>query len=397
MEAKSKNKYDEELFRAMSELPVLPFYGLVKQNKEDLEEKKQTFIKTGESPTFSYSRADAYNVSAYLDALTIFETKIPDLSDHQTLIELYQRKCVELRKRAQLIEAIQHQNGQLVTSLSKELFTTPKQNADELENEFKAMLKDADTFFEHTKPIDSKKFLAYAKKLLSYYKLNNWRVELYKGSSVKINHGSTTLNPIIRIPKQLQISKSRAARLLTHEIEIHALRTQNGIESPLHLLRKGLDGYLLTEEGLASYFQQQVSAKPRKYASGFWDAWTVALTQTGNFQQTFTTIFNAKLALAEKANKDNALQIAQDAAWRLCLRVYRGIANTNQTGVGFMRDHIYRSGYLEIKEAIETQGKQIIPTLFAGNMGLHHIQKMQKLVISTKKIPELVSKQIIAK
>jgi len=233
-------------------------------------------------------------------------------------------------------------------------------------------------------------------QVLEHYGMTMWEVEMRARSSVKISH-RVFYNPRIQIPKKLQISRARAARLLTHEIEVHALRTYNGMQKPLYLLWRGLDRYLPTDEGLAMYYQQQISSSERRHAPGFWDAWTTLLTQRGNFAETFETIASARTKLAEAMGASTPEATGKDAAWRLCVRAYRGIRDPSKRGVGFLRDHVYRSGFNMIERAVEEGGSEILQRLFVGKVGLHHLDKLERLHITRGRTPDLISPQIVKK
>jgi len=387
-----KNKDDRKLNAILGTLPYLPFYGLIRQDKEDLANQKFRFFKTGQPPVFTYRRARAFDSLGYLAAVEKIKSRFERMAS-SPLVELYLAKIDELKTRAKLIVAIQKSDDELVTALSKSLYGQMTQNAPELEHEFAAMVHHSERFFTHDKPIDAQIFAKMVEQVLAHYQIDNWVVKIYDRPSVKINHLSK--NPKIFIPKSIQISQARARRLLTHEIEVHVLRTHNGTQSPLLILRRGLDHYLPTDEGLAIYYQNQLRKNQSAHAPGFWDAWTTALTQQGNFRDTFGRISSARQELAASLGQDNPEAIGRDAAWRLCVRAYRGITDTSKNHTGFLRDHIYRSGYEMIKKAIEKQGEEILPMLFAGNVGLHHLDKIKRLDIPPGRTPDLISKKIV--
>jgi hypothetical protein len=154
----------------------------------------------------------------------------------------------------------------------------------------------------------------------------------------------------------------------------------NALNGPLHILRRGLTGYATTEEGLALYCQQHHSGHAWKRSPGFWNAYACALAQETGFATTYQEL------KAQRGPKE---------AWRLCLRVYRGITDTSQSGVGFFRDQIYRAGYEEIKKAI-AHDDQLFPKLFAGHFGLADLAALEQLEIPWGRQPDFIAEQIVS-
>lgn len=389
------NKLDNNLFERLSSLPRFPFYGLVRQNTDDIERAKIEFLKTGKSPVFTYARAKQFNVQSYRNDLNALQDDLGSLSSDKIIVELYRQKLDELGTRLALVEAIQHADDKTVTTYSANLFGQVRQSVEELESEFKEMLIHSKTFHDHSKKINAEIFVRAARELLDYYGMTEWKLKVKNRPSIKVARTRKGKPPSIYVPLNLDVSKARAARLLTHEIEVHALRTYNGENSPLALLGRGLDRYLATDEGLAVYFQQKLTEHNHKHAPGFWDAWTTVLTQNGNFIDTFNTIAKARTSLLRARGVKNAEKKGRDAAWRLCVRAYRGITNTETHGVGFLRDHIYRSGLDMVRAKIAENGESVMNTLFLGNIGLQHIQEIQSMDFPTARLPEMKSKEIL--
>lgn len=389
------SKLDNKLFTALCKLPPLRFYRRVAQDETKLIQLRQDFLNSGRPPIFSYPQVAKFDFEDYTKALNDFAEKLPALSDNEIMLDLYRQKISELRGRVDLLYSVAQKDGTRVTELSRQLFGEPLESTTELANEFRQMRQHHDRFVQHNKPITTEIFAEMVKQTLAHYKMERWQVEFHSGPSVKIVHGNSPRHPLVKIPKSLKVSRARATRLLTHEIEVHALRTENGFLSPLRILERGLDRYLATDEGLAIYFQSQLGRKSRLHAPGFWDAWTSALTLEGDFASTFATISQARSELAELTGHDNPEAVGQDAAWRLCVRAYRGIIDTSEPQVGFLRDHMYRSGLAMIKRALAEQGDEILPKLFVGNIGLHHLDEMEKLELEPGRTPELISKRIV--
>lgn len=392
---KKNNTQDDDLFLKLQSLPGLPFHRAVSQDIQTLEQKREAFFQKDVVPSFIFPRAHNIDTAKYIEALKSLENEI-ELSTHTpTIKQLYNRKVQELRTRAWLIRAIIQQDDKTVTQLSEDLFGATAQTTDELLKELDEMLKHAETFFTHEKPIDAILFSVMIRKTLDAYDMKNWRIDFTERTSISIGHGFRQNKPVIYIPKTLHISKARTTRLLTHEIEVHALRTHNGMQSAFSLIERGLDRYMQTEEGLATYFQQQVMGHDHQHAPGFWDALSVSLTKTHGFYDVFYTLADAKTKMNKAMGREHAREKAKDTAWRLCARSYRGIADPSKPGVGFIRDHIYRSGNILIRDLISKKGMDIMPILFRGNIGIQHLSLIANLGLKPAKTPELIAPLIV--
>jgi len=382
----SNNKLDQDLFDRFCKLPILPFYKLIQPDADNLKQQKQEFLKSGISPVFCFTRAEEFDIDGYLIALDECRADMPLIESESWILDLYLAKLDELKIRASIIKAMQSGDDRQISDLAKELFGVIKCDRAELENELDQMILSGSDVHIHKKPIDAEKFKLMVRAMLDDYGMQNWKIKFSNLTSVKLSRGRTRLTPTVQIPKSFEASISRAKRVLIHEIEVHALRTQNGINSPLHILRIGLDKYLETDEGLAVYFQSKQGGK--RFDPGFWGSYTCALTQEFNFKETFNQLFDARKKLDTAVGRDSTEDRQKERAWNLCIRAYRGISNPDTHGLGMCKDHVYRSGLKKVR-SIDIENSEIQKQLFAGNVGLHHVDKIKDLDLSYVQIPEL--------
>jgi len=61
----------------------------------------------------------------------------------------------------------------------------------------------------------------------------------------------------------------------------------------------------------------------------------------------------------------------------------------------FARDHIYRSGVALLKNTITERGESVLPLLFSGKVGVHHLDKLIALNVQTGKVPDMISKEVV--
>ncbi|KKW30243.1 MAG: hypothetical protein UY72_C0017G0006 [Candidatus Uhrbacteria bacterium GW2011_GWD2_52_7] len=386
---------DDKAFELLLSLPPFPFTRYVRPQKAQLRLAKEAFITHGELPRFSFPRAEGCDTADYVRQLNRVSDELANIELPEAARILYEEKIAELTTRCNLVQAIQRNDDITVSALSEQLYGSPLQQARELTDEFGDVLARASHMYRHREPVNAELFTEMVRRVFAHYDFSNWRIAETSSPSVRI--GRTTLNqhqPSIYIPRSLKITRSRAARLLTHEIEVHALRTENGERSALRLLSRGLAGYTRTDEGLAVFYQQKLRT-PEAIDAGFWDAWATALTTELAFKDVYTTLHDAQLKLGRAIGDPDPEHRAQDAAWRLCARVYRGIHNPNQPGVGYMRDHVYRSGLSEVRRLIEASGEDVITKLFVGHANISHLGYLQELGITSARTPDMIGKKIV--
>ncbi|MFA6522650.1 MAG: tyrosine/phenylalanine carboxypeptidase domain-containing protein [Patescibacteria group bacterium] len=368
---------DEDYARILESLPAFPFGFLIRPNLKDAKKQKTQFFETQTPPIFSYPRAERFDVSSYLLKLQIAKKQIQALTGNPIIHSWYIKKLEELELRANLIEAIQTHDAKRLTKISTQLYGTPtcslQSFADELSNRQTGRQNHV-----HNKKIDAENLKKRFEKKLQELGLTDWSVSLSRGMTIKLKHGHAKNAPRILIPKRLLVSRNRAKRLLIHEIEVHALRTDNGRKSNLTILGRGLPFYTKTEEGLAMYMTHKKLPNQKEQIPGFWDAWAVCLALNGNFATTFETLQKAKQEQFEKTGCEHPEEKARDAAWRLCLRTYRGITDTSQKNVAFVQGHIYRDGFLEIEAAVK-KDPGVLEKLFVGNVGLGNLGEISSL------------------
>ncbi|MFT4312604.1 MAG: tyrosine/phenylalanine carboxypeptidase domain-containing protein [Candidatus Woesearchaeota archaeon] len=163
--------------------------------------------------------------------------------------------------------------------------------------------------------------------------------------------------------KDMRFSKKFIRQLIVHEIGTHILRVENGTLQPYRIFESGFPGYLATEEGLALYNQEINNCsneKLMKQYAGRVLAIDYALTHS--FSQTFAYL--------------TELGFSKQDAWRLCMRVKRGLSDTAKSGA-YTKDYLYLHGYYLIKEFLQSGGN--ISDLYYGKIGVEHVSMVKKM------------------
>ena len=385
------NKLDQELFNRFYKLPIFPFFRLIKPDINDTKLQKQDFLQNGKSPVFSYTKAMDFDIKNYLIELDKCHADILAIDAESWIRDLYIAKLLELKTRASIIQAIKFGDDDKVAIQAIELFGEHNCDKSELEKELSEMIGPKSNLKAKEKTVDAKQFSKNVQNVLDHYQMYNWEIKFTHRASVKLSRGRGKKTATIWIPKNFQSSNARAKRLLIHEIEVHALRTQNGINSPLHILNIGLDKYIETDEGLALYFQIKQGGQKKQFDPGFWGSYACALTHEYDFTETFKRLLDARIKIDKTVGRNVTKEEQENRIWKLCIRAYRGITNPNRPGLGTCKDHVYRAGLKKIRN-IDIENTDIQKILFAGNVGLHHLNIVKHLDLSYVKIPELISK-----
>ncbi len=384
---------DLALYKTLNTLPALPFAQLARPDQKSAVRSRRAWFADRSLPIFTYSRADKFDCLDYQQKLKAVHDRVASISVAEPIRQIYFEKINELHNRLAVIIAIKNKDDVAVSAAVDHLFGEPTQSVNELTNEFNELLNRSHQLHTHQHSIDANLFRRMIESTLNHYGITNWKIVETKRPSLSVIHSDKN-GITIKLPTKFSSSRARAARLLTHEIEVHVLRSFNGQNSPIALLGRGLANYVSTDEGLAVYMQQKLKAE-ESMDPGFWDMWATVLSKKLGFVDVFDTIYEARKKLNLNLNIVDAEHEANDTAWRLSLRLNRGIHHPGAIGLGFRRDHIYRTGLFQVRQAIDTYGEEtILPTLFAGHAGIEHIPLLLSMNIIGK-IPELIGKKIV--
>ncbi len=207
---------------------------------------------------------------------------------------------------------------------------------------------------EAAKTVHSEKIRAGLQQALYDNGVTDWNVEF---SEKRL----TTVYPAekrITVCKDREFAEIDPERLKVHEVGVHALRAVNGYEQPLKIFALGLPGYLPTEEGLSSYFEELTGNTSEEMMRDY-AARVIAvdsICQDLNFRQTFDRL--------------KSYDLNNDQAWNLAIRAHRA--------GGYIKDHVYLDGNIRVKEFATTNGD--FNTLYVGKVGIEDLPLTRKLV-----------------
>lgn len=196
---------------------------------------------------------------------------------------------------------------------------------------------------------------------LQRLEITDWQVviDAQNKSAISVNHE----NKIIHIPAMRKVSPKKLKKLIAHEIGTHVLRRVQGENSLLKLLGLWLDRYERGEEGIATMKEQLFDDMWSTFA---WIDKHLAISlvygldgQKRDFRALYDFFFPYYFCLQymDELLPDDAIALtkAQDQAWSLCVRIFRGTKGTS--GICFTKDIIYGEGNAGIWDMmIDTPG-----------------------------------------
>lgn len=339
-------KADHALSNIQKQLP----FSLLNPDNNDIKKK---FLRKPFNPQFTYAdKPDTVRIREELTSIKCGRTLIG---------KLLQQERDELIDKCALIEAI---GTHEVTNACTKVYGKPNKKLVDKAQELLTLAgspKDIKIRYDQTRNI-----------MRETFKLLGFSYTIKKSDLVT----SAALNPtkhLLEFKKKERFGKLYAYRLAVHEIATHALRAENGRQHELTIFSRGLPGYLATEEGLAAYNEERAGVMTtdilRNYAGR---VYAIDVAKQEDFVGTYK-------ALREFFDKEHAFKLA--------LRVKRGLGNGEETG-GCTKDHVYLSGYLGIKQYVANGGD--LKPLYSGKIGLDDIKRYGKKLHEPAYIPEPV-------
>jgi uncharacterized protein (TIGR02421 family) len=194
-------------------------------------------------------------------------------------------------------------------------------------------------------------FSSHLKKL----GLLHWKVRLREGIAARVVVAPKKREIYVR--RQVKPFSLPLSRLLAHEIDVHVLRIENGLQQPLRLFAYGFARYQTTEEGLAVLAESQLAdAIPQVPAARFLlRVLAIHYARRHSFLLTYHYL--------------RRLGVSAAMAWQISVRVKRGLNRTATPGA-FAKDAIYLRGYLELQKRLPLLS---LPLLYVGRISWEDI------------------------
>ncbi len=382
------------------------------------EEKKRAYLErrikretdnflTGkiENPFFGYfedKRIDYQRIEQRLKQTKDYYRKIKTKSPKIEIVrDWYLAKIDQESAIAEIRKAAKENDGDRLAFFAKRAYLEPDRKIE------KTALQILDRYFKKAKPSNSnnnKDFTArdvryYFKAALYCYGIDNVKVKILRGRRTIIVHRIPKTNRIeIVIPTTTRANHKKLIKLIVHEIETHVLRKKSAEkqETILLLKRSTLPNYIETEEGLAIYNQQQlVGIEPQdpKDLSYILRALGVCWAKERDFRSTYEKLKKISARVYKKARYDQWEDQAEKLAWGTCVRIFRGINNTEKEGNYNPLILRYFRGNLAVWDYVKKGGS--ISKLYIGKIGLEHLADLRKIGITKPKIrPQFIARDI---
>jgi hypothetical protein len=180
---------------------------------------------------------------------------------------------------------------------------------------------------------------------------------------------------------------------VSHELAGHVARSIAGESSKLGLLGMGTKGYMVTEEGIADYYERQAAALHGDPVddSGVWLG-TLAIGLAcgiAGSAQTFSTLLAFfepflllyRLLWRDDEDRQTAERRAQRNAFTRCLRTFRGVPDLAQAGICNTKDVVYLRGRWLIEQVV-AQDEGVLDRLAVGKVAYELLLELEKLGIT---------------
>jgi uncharacterized protein (TIGR02421 family) len=211
---------------------------------------------------------------------------------------------------------------------------------------------------ESNHTVDARGFARVARREIQFYRRQSPTFTAEAMVRNDIYSGLLAAGGNLIIGRETTVKARRVEALLHHEIGTHLLTYYNGQAQPLRLLKVGLAGYDVMQEGLAVLSEYLVGGLSRARLRTL-AARVVATDHMlcgATFQDTFRLLVDQH-------------GFEPYAAFTITLRVYRG--------GGLTKDAVYLRGVLDIMQYIRRGGE--LEPLFIGKLAADHVPIVREL------------------
>ena len=183
----------------------------------------------------------------------------------------------------------------------------------------------------------------------------------------------------VKIRKGKKFSPHAIKRLLVHEIGTHVFRYTNGAAQKIHLLRLGLSGYMVTEEGMATYHEEKYNLRDLVTARRY------ALRVIAAHLSLTRSYFDVFALIAKYTDLDDAFDIVS--------RSKRGFTDTSEYG-SHIKDKVYFEGFRKVSFHLQANPSDYA-FLMGGKVSLDMLPLLKEannsnLFVSPRYLPELI-------
>lgn len=311
------------------------------------EERQRAEQDDGYEPLFQYPPLPP-------DCDEIEKRLMLPISDDSPLGELLKRKRTELLLHLALLQA--RGDSASFTEISTRLFGTPSPH---LCRRAEHCVTRNDVTQEE-KTVHAEKAREMLQQALDRYGLHEWRCIIRETLVADCAVGGST----IALRANATFSAPHVEALIAHEIEVHALTSENGAHQPWLLLRRGTAGYLTTQEGLAAWSQNRVlpESHPKRLGPAR-SLLAVEYARTHGFGDT-------------RKYLETTLSYTSEKALSKAIDVKRGLTQTGKPGA-FTKGSVYFTGLTSLESYVSGGGD--LRRLYVGKVTLEDLALVEQI------------------
>lgn len=315
-------------------------------------EEKEAFLRNPEAynPQFEYPELE-FDKEHFVTLLSEIQT------DDTPLGKLFEKKKRELENMITLVstsdpEEFTELSQKIYGTVDEKLLTLARERLENMPKEFKT----------NEAIFNADEAKGKFEQILKQYDLKNWKVVI----SERINSAASVgKSGKIFIRKDATFAESKILGTIAHEIETHVLTAENGKHQPYLLFNRGFGNYLLTQEGLAVYNQEE-----------FTDSGSSNIKYYNTAANVLAVYYAQQFSFSECFHLLHQLPFSQDDIFRLVLKAKRGIRDTLQPGA-FTKGIIYLKGREMIQDFASSGGD--LTKLYVGKIALEDLDSIYQI------------------
>lgn len=413
--------FDEDLYPILNKIiPNFDEAVWLQDHVRIAHEEREQFLNNDiENPLFTYS--SQIPRIEYVERVDTFSQHLQNSKAPAVVIDLYERKFEKQKLRNSLIAASVERKDKHFFEVSCSLYGKPRikyfsyvsKRVLDLCHEQKSAFpgsarrlrkvlakinsKDNDIDVTVLPPLVTdgtpitlaKEVEKIFREVLDRCDIKDWAIKI-DGEGM---HSRFSVNPytkVILIPSDEQLQNRlkplidvHVYALAEHEIGVHVRRAYEASKGPLKLLEIGLDNYLMGEEGLAGYVQQQIEGADEYYGFDRYLAASLAVGMDGE-KRDFRAVFSlmTDYYTLKLASNNTSSTAPFRAAWDVCVRIFRGTSGQT-AGCIYTKDIVYMEGNIGLWNLL-SERPQVFESLFIGKYNpllKRHVQTLQTLEI----------------
>ena len=337
-------KIDDEIVKIDEEIHLLSHLKPTNLN----DEYNKFLVDANYNPQFEYKplRFDPNNLYARLKRIEFPDTPIGIL---------WRKKVEEIKRKIELLES---RGTEAFTSKSIHLYGQPDQHI--LHEAIEEAKKMPESFPKTKKMLSAKEAKIIFENAIEEFGLKGWNVKI---KEEMVSDAIAGKSNSVMLRKDAKFSEERLKGTIAHEIETHVFTAMNGSLQPYKIFQRGLADYLMTEEGLAVYNQEQTESSETE--KKYWPASSVIgihKAMHGSFAEVYAEVLKHGFSM--------------DRAWKVALKAKRGLTDTSKPGA-FTKDFVYFKGYQVILDFVKHGGD--LRDLYYGKINLKDLEIVKKV------------------